>query len=50
MQDEKERQARLIELRYEFIDSILQEAVEFSHVGTSTSEKIVRRSALWLLM
>ena len=50
VQDEKERQARLIELRYEFIDSILQEAVEFSHVGTSTSEKIVRRSALWLLM
>ena len=50
VQDEKKRQARLIELRYEFIDSILQEAVEFSHVGTSTSEKIVRRSALWLLM
>ena len=50
VQDEKERQARLIELRYEFIDSILQEAVEFSHVGTSTSEKIVRRSALWLIM
>ena len=40
VRDEKERQAQLIELRYEFIDSILKESVEFSHVGTTTSEKI----------
>ena len=38
--DEKSRQEQLIELRYAFIDEILREAVTFSHVGTTTSEKI----------
>lgn len=38
--DEKARQEQLIELRYAFIDEILREAVIFSHVGTTTSEKI----------
>lgn len=38
--DEKARQEQLIELRYAFIDEILKEAVTFSHVGTTTSEKI----------
>ena len=38
--DEKARQEQLIELRYAFIDEILREAVTFSHVGTTTSEKI----------
>ena len=40
--DEKARQEQLIELRYSFIDQILAEAVTFSHVGTTTSEKIDR--------
>lgn len=38
--DEKARQEQLIELRYGFIDEILRESVTFSHVGTTTSEKI----------
>ena len=38
--DEKARQEQLIELRYGFIDEILREAVTFSHVGATTSEKI----------
>ena len=38
--DEKARQEQLIELRYAFIDEILRESVTFSHVGTTTSEKI----------
>ncbi len=38
--DEKARQEQLIELRYAFIDAILRESVTFSHVGTTTSEKI----------
>ena len=38
--DEKARQEQIIELRYGFIDEILKEAVTFSHVGTTTSEKI----------
>lgn len=38
--DEKARQEQLIELRYAFIDEILRESVIFSHVGTTTSEKI----------
>lgn len=38
--DEKARQEQLIELRYSFIDEILRESVTFSHVGTTTSEKI----------
>lgn len=38
--DEKARQEQLIELRYTFIDEILRESVTFSHVGTTTSEKI----------
>ena len=38
--DEKSRQEQLIELRYAFIDEILRESVTFSHVGTTTSEKI----------
>lgn len=40
--DEGARQERLIELRYAFIDSIMKEAVEFSHVGSSVSEKLDR--------
>lgn len=42
VQDEGARQERLIELRYAFIDSIMKEAVEFSHVGGSVSEKLDR--------
>lgn len=42
VQDEGARQERLIELRYAFIDSIMKEAVEFSHVGSSVSEKLDR--------
>lgn len=38
--DEKSRQEQVIELRYAFIDEILKEAVTFSHVGATTSEKI----------
>lgn len=38
--DEKARQEQLIELRYGFIDEILREAVTFSNVGATTSEKI----------
>lgn len=38
--DEAARQEQLIELRYAFIDSIMKEAVEFSHVGSSVSEKL----------
>ncbi len=38
--DDKARQEQLIELRYSFIDEIMAEAVTFSHVGASTSEKI----------
>lgn len=38
--DEKARQEQLIELRYGFIDEILRESVTFSHVGSTTSEKI----------
>lgn len=38
--DEKARQEQLIELRYGFIDEILREAVAFSNVGATTSEKI----------
>ena len=38
--DEKSRQEQLIELRYAFIDEIFRESVTFSHVGTTTSEKI----------
>ena len=38
--DEKARQEQLIELRYAFIDEIHRESVTFSHVGTTTSEKI----------
>ena len=38
--DEKARQEQIIELRYGFIDEILKEAVTFSNVGTTTSEKI----------
>ena len=38
--DEKSRQEQIIELRYGFIDEILKEAVTFSNVGTTTSEKI----------
>lgn len=38
--DEKARQEQLIELRYAFIDEILRASVTFSHVGTTTSEKI----------
>lgn len=40
--DEKERVAQIIEQRYAFIDSILAQAVTFSNVGTSLSEKIDR--------
>lgn len=38
--DEKARQEQLIELRYAFIDEILKASVTFSHVGSTTSEKI----------
>lgn len=38
--DEKARQEQLIELRYGFIDEILRASVTFSHVGSTTSEKI----------
>ena len=38
--DEKARQEQLIELRYGFIDEIIRESVTFSHVGSTTSEKI----------
>ncbi len=38
--DDKSRQEQLIELRYAFIDEIMAEAVTFSHVGATTSEKI----------
>lgn len=40
--DEKERTAQIIEQRYAFIDSILAQAVTFSNVGPSLSEKIDR--------
>lgn len=40
--DEKLRQEQLIELRYAFIDEIMQAAVSFSHVGDTASEKIDR--------
>lgn len=49
VQDEGARQERLIELRYAFIDSIMKEAVEFSHVGGSVSEKLDRALANGIL-